>query len=46
MAYLERAYEERNPWIMYLQSDPVMDFLRSSPRFRDLIRRIGLPPLG
>jgi TolB-like protein/DNA-binding winged helix-turn-helix (wHTH) protein/Tfp pilus assembly protein PilF len=42
--YLERAYDERNPWILYLQTDPVMDSLRSSPRFRDLIRRIGLPP--
>ena len=45
MPYLERAYDERNPWILYLQVDPVMDSLRSSPRFRDLIRRIGLPPL-
>jgi len=46
MPYLERAYDERNPWILYLQVDPVMDPLRSSPRFRDLIRRIGLPPLS
>jgi TolB-like protein/lipoprotein NlpI len=46
MSYLERAYDERNPWILYLQVDPVMDPLRTSPRFRDLIRRIGLPPLS
>jgi len=43
MLYLGRAYEERNPWLLNLSVDPGMDSLRSSPRFRDLIRRIGLP---
>jgi TolB-like protein/DNA-binding winged helix-turn-helix (wHTH) protein/Tfp pilus assembly protein PilF len=41
--YLERAYDERNPWLLNVQVDPAMDSLRSSPRYRDLIRRIGLP---
>ena len=44
MPYLERAYDQRNPWLLNVQVDPAMDDLRSSPRFRDLIRRIGLPP--
>ena len=43
MPYLERAYNRRNPWLLNVQVDPAMDDLRSSPRFRDLIRRIGLP---
>jgi TolB-like protein/DNA-binding winged helix-turn-helix (wHTH) protein len=43
MPYLERAYGERNPWLLNLSVDPGMDSLRSSLRFRDLIRRIGLP---
>ena len=43
--YLERAYEERNPWLLNLKVDPAMDPLRSSPAFRDLVRRIGLPQL-
>ena len=43
MPYLERAYNQRNPWLLNVQVDPAMDDLRSSPRFRDLIRRIGLP---
>jgi TolB-like protein/DNA-binding winged helix-turn-helix (wHTH) protein len=42
-SYLERAYEQRNPWLLNVQVDPAMDSLRSSPRFRDLVRRIGLP---
>jgi TolB-like protein/DNA-binding winged helix-turn-helix (wHTH) protein len=43
MLCLERAYNERNPWLLNVQVDPAMDFMRSSPRFRDLVRRIGLP---
>ena len=43
MPYLERAYRERNPWLLNVQSDPGMDPIRSSPQFQDLIRRIGLP---
>jgi hypothetical protein len=41
MHWLERAYEERfNPSIL-LRSG--FDPLRSDPRFKDLVRRIGLP---
>jgi TolB-like protein len=43
MSCLERAYDERNPWLLNVQVDPAMDSLRSSARFRDLVRRIGLP---
>jgi TolB-like protein/Tfp pilus assembly protein PilF len=43
--YLERAYEERDPWLLNLQVDPALDTIRSSPRFRDLVRRIGFPKL-
>ncbi len=44
LLYLEGAYDERNPWLLNVQVDPAMDSLRSSPGFRDLIRRIGLRP--
>ena len=43
MPCLERAYDEHNPWLLNVQVDPAMDSVRSSPRFRDLVRRIGLP---
>jgi serine/threonine-protein kinase len=41
--YLEKSYEERSHWLIYLHIDPGMDGLRSDPRFQDLLRRIGLP---
>ena len=40
---LERAYEEKSHWLIYLHIDPGMDNLRSEPRFKDLVSRIGLP---
>jgi serine/threonine protein kinase/Tfp pilus assembly protein PilF len=43
MEYLEKSYEERSHWLIYLHIDPSMDGLRSNPRFQDLLRRVGLP---
>jgi tetratricopeptide (TPR) repeat protein len=39
---LEKAYEERYPWLMHLAVEPRWDPLRSEPRFKTLISRIGL----
>jgi TolB-like protein/DNA-binding winged helix-turn-helix (wHTH) protein/Tfp pilus assembly protein PilF len=38
---LERAYEERYPWLIHLNVDPRLDPLRSEPRFKNLVSRIG-----
>ena len=43
-AWLEKAYARRNWCIMYLKDDPVWEPLRSDPRFKNLLRRVGLPP--
>jgi TolB-like protein/class 3 adenylate cyclase/tetratricopeptide (TPR) repeat protein len=46
LAWLERAYQDREPVLLYLNADPVWDPLRSDPRFQDLLRRIGFPESG
>lgn len=43
LASLERAYQERDPWLPLDMAAPRLDPLRSDPRFQDLLRRIGLP---
>ena len=40
--WLERAFTERNDRLLYLAMDPVADPLRSSPRFNELLRKIGV----
>jgi len=42
-ARLERAYQERPDRIVWLNVDPLLEPLRSDPRFQDLVRRVGLP---
>ncbi|HEY6118514.1 MAG TPA: protein kinase [Pyrinomonadaceae bacterium] len=41
-AWLEKAYEERHPYLILIKSEPVFDNLRSDPRFQALLRRVGL----
>jgi len=41
-AWLEKAYRDRNPFMVGLKSSPRSDILRSDPRYEDLVRRVGL----
>ena len=40
---MEKSYQERSNFMAYLKAVPLLDPLRSDPRFADLVRRIGLP---
>ncbi len=40
--WLEKSYEERTPWLIELNIDPVFDAIRDDPRFHDLAKRVGL----
>jgi len=41
--YLEKSYAEHCHWLIYLHIDPSMDSLRDDSRFKDVLRRVGLP---
>jgi len=42
-AWLEKAYQERSWFLVWIKMDPQVDSLRSDARFIDLMRRIGFP---
>jgi TolB-like protein/Tfp pilus assembly protein PilF len=39
--WLDRAFEERSEWLIWLKVDPKLDCIRSDSRFRKLMQRIG-----
>jgi TolB-like protein len=44
LAWLERAYQARSTCMKWLKVWPLLDNLRSDPRFQDLVRRMNFPP--
>jgi hypothetical protein len=41
--WLEKAFEQRNGWLIHMDGNPRYDSLRSESRYRDLVRRMNLP---
>jgi tetratricopeptide (TPR) repeat protein len=41
--WLERSYNERSGWLLYLATDPRFDSLRGDMRFRSFLNKLGLP---
>jgi tetratricopeptide (TPR) repeat protein len=40
--YLEKAYDDRSNWLIWLNLDPRWDSVRSDKRFIELVRKVGL----
>jgi len=43
LTWLERAFEEHDSNMPYLSVDPIFDYMRSDPRFKEILRRMDLP---
>ena len=41
LEWLEKAYEERSEWLVWLNVDPKLDALRDDPRFKNLLLRLN-----
>jgi len=44
LAWLQKAYDERNDFLLGIRSDPSFNSLRSDPRFAALLKKVGLRP--
>ena len=42
-SWLDKAFEERNGWLIHLKGNQRYDGLRNDPRYKDLVRRMNLP---
>ena len=41
--YLNKAYEQREPQMAEIKVRPNFIFLRDDPRFKELVKRVGIP---
>jgi tetratricopeptide (TPR) repeat protein len=42
-SWLDKAFEERNGWLIHLKGNQRYDGLRNDTRYKDLVRRMNLP---
>ena len=43
LAWLDKAFDRRNGWLMHIRENPRYDRLRGDPRYVDLVRRMNFP---
>jgi TolB-like protein len=44
LKYLDDALREHSAWLVFIQNEPLFDFLHSDERYRAIVKKIGLPP--
>jgi hypothetical protein len=44
LGFLEGAYSEHSAPMVFLQTEPMFDFLHSDERYRTLVKKTGFPP--
>jgi hypothetical protein len=42
MKYLEASYRMHDPDLIFIQNEPLFDFLHADPRYQALVKKIGL----
>ncbi len=42
LEWLEKSYEHHDYWELFINVDPEFDFVRSEPRFQELVRKLGV----
>src|SRR5580692_11265558 len=42
--YLEASYRMRDPDLIFLQNEPLFDFLHTDPRYQAIVKKMGLTP--
>jgi hypothetical protein len=41
--WCDQAFQEQSAILQWIKLDPLFDPVRGDPRFKDLVRRVGLP---
>ena len=44
LRYLEQSCRDHVPWLVFIGSEPDLDFVRSEPRYQAIVKKMGLPP--
>lgn len=42
LRWLDKACDDRAPWLVWLRIDPRLDRLRSDPRFARIVKKVGI----
>lgn len=44
LALLDQAFLKRDPWLLFIQTDPALDFVRHDRHYSALVKKVGINP--